>query len=242
MQKSLRRWWVRRATRVIVPSAFLASIVHGWGVDMPRIDLIRNVAVRPVGALPAAAPRRVGLRRVFTAGRLVPWKGFRDVVDVISELPDVHLLIAGDGPDRVRLERSAHQQCPDRVTFLGEVDTRRVWAELSAADVFVLNSTYEGLPHVVLEALSAGTPVVAAAAGGTPELIVNGVNGRLVPPGDHVALREAIGEVLAWRRPRVADEAGATAADTLIRTTLKSLQRAAGLHVDPGAAALVGAP
>ena len=65
------------------------------------------------------------------------------------------------------------------------------------ADLFVLNSSYEGLPHVILEAMRARVPVVATAAGGTPEVVVDGLTGRLVPTGSVEALRAAIAGVLA---------------------------------------------
>jgi len=240
MEKSLRRWWVRRATRVIVPSRFLAGIVDSWGVERHRIDVIANAAFRPMGTLPTATPRRAGRRRIFTAGRLVPWKGMAEVIEAVAEVPGVDLVIAGDGPDRPRLERSVRAGMD--VTFLGEIDVRRVWAELMVADVFVLNSTYEGLPHVVLEALATGTPVVATAAGGTPELIVDGRNGRLVAPGDGDALRKAIVEAMTWPRTRVADDAGQAAVARLTADTLNSLERAANMVRPLGPSAVVSAP
>jgi glycosyltransferase involved in cell wall biosynthesis len=83
------------------------------------------------------------------------------------------------------------------VIFTGGV-TRTCVAELMrASDVFILNSSYEGLPHIVLEAFAAGVPVVAASAGGTPEVMADGGNGLLVPPGDSRRLAEALDTLLA---------------------------------------------
>ncbi|MGH7803559.1 MAG: glycosyltransferase, partial [Candidatus Binatia bacterium] len=83
-----------------------------------------------------------------------------------------------------------------RVLFTGAVPRAEALATLRGADVFVLNSTYEGLPHVVLEAMAEGIPVVATRAGGTPELITDGVHGRLVAPGADEELERAIREVV----------------------------------------------
>jgi glycosyltransferase involved in cell wall biosynthesis len=68
---------------------------------------------------------------------------------------------------------------------------------MAAGDLFVLNSTYEGLPHVVLEAMSLGLPVVATAVGGTPELVQDGKNGRLIAPQDDDALHMVLTELLS---------------------------------------------
>jgi glycosyltransferase involved in cell wall biosynthesis len=83
------------------------------------------------------------------------------------------------------------------VHFAGQVPREGVARYLKAADVFALFSTYEGLPHVVLEAMVAGTPVVASAAGGTPETIREGESGLLVPVGDEAVLAEALTRVLS---------------------------------------------
>jgi glycosyltransferase involved in cell wall biosynthesis len=78
------------------------------------------------------------------------------------------------------------------VEFLGALSRREVLELLSAADAFVLNSTYEGLPHVVLEAMAARVPVVATAVGGTPEVVEDGKTGLLVEPGDRAGLLRAL--------------------------------------------------
>jgi glycosyltransferase involved in cell wall biosynthesis len=83
------------------------------------------------------------------------------------------------------------------VCFTGRVPPEHAFRLLRASDVLVLNSTYEGLPHVVIEAMWAGVPVVATNVGGTPELIEHGATGLLVPPADDRALRRAIQRLLA---------------------------------------------
>ena len=103
------------------------------------------------------------------------------------------LAIAGDGPDRGTLEQHAHRlRLGDRARFLGSVPRERVLRLFRAADASLLSSAWENLPHTVLESLALGSPVIATAVGGVPELVRDGENGLLVPPGDSAALATAI--------------------------------------------------
>jgi glycosyltransferase involved in cell wall biosynthesis len=139
---------------------------------------------------------------LLQVGRLCDVKGQRELIASLPLLArdDVTLLIAGEdleagGEYRNALERQADGLgLGDRVRFLGRRDD--VPALLAAADVLVLPSSIEGLPLVVLEAMAAGVPVVATSVGGTPEAVVDGETGLLVPPGDVHALARALGELL----------------------------------------------
>jgi len=139
--------------------------------------------------IPAGAPL------VGAVGRLHRQKGFTDLITALAQvrehLPAVRLLLVGDGELRGDLE--AHAQAlglSEVVTFAGlRTDIPEILAEL---DLFALPSLWEGLPNVVLEAMAAGLPVVATAVGGTPEVVVDGVSGLLVPPHDPAALAEAL--------------------------------------------------
>jgi glycosyltransferase involved in cell wall biosynthesis len=136
-------------------------------------------------------------------GRLIPHKGIDQIIETLPMLPGVELLVIGDGPERAALEARARALgCDARVIFGGGLPPAEVVAQLRKADAFVLNSRYEGLPHVVLEAFAAGLPVVATAVGGTPELVREGESGLLVSPGDVVRLRAAIQTVLEDRALR----------------------------------------
>ncbi|MGH7551753.1 MAG: glycosyltransferase, partial [Longimicrobiales bacterium] len=86
---------------------------------------------------------------------------------------------------------------------------------LRQADAFVLNSTYEGLPHVVLEAMTAGAPVIATNAGGTGEVVEDEVTGLLVPVGDATVLRSAVERL--WRDPALGSRLTSEAARRLQR-------------------------
>lgn len=183
------------AKRIIVPSDYLKGIVRAWGISPERIEVIYNAIVLDgEGQAPeafASLPKPV----IATAGRLVPWKRVGGIIDAVAALPsdvDGSLLVIGDGPNRSMLETQAAQRLPGRALFAGALKHADTLATMHAADIFVLNSTYEGLSHVLIEALMLGKPVIATNVGGNGELITNEENGLLVPSNDTQALKEAI--------------------------------------------------
>lgn len=128
-------------------------------------------------------------------GRLSVEKGHRYALQALRDVPEVQLLVIGDGKEREPLEKlSADLGIVQRVHFLGErSDARQI---IGTLDVMVLPSLTEGLPNVILEAFAYKTPVVATAVGGVPELVKDGETGWLVPPRDPCALAQAIREAL----------------------------------------------
>lgn len=136
---------------------------------------------------------------LLTVARLDEQKGHRHLLDAIAIVaarrPNLILLLAGEGP----LEGVLRAQCASlgisqRVRFLGY---RRDVPELfEAADIVVLPSLYEGLPLVAIEALGAGRPLVATEVDGTPEVVIEGKTGLLVPPANAAALAAAIERLL----------------------------------------------
>ena len=195
--KALRAWWTRRASRVIVPSRYLAGWVMRWGVPREKIAVIYN-AVEPFdGVQPATAPLRTPLKAV-TVGRLVPLKGVDRVITALVSCPDIGLVIVGDGSERMRLESLVNTlDVADRVYFAGQASQAKTLRLMVACDFLVLNSTHEGLPHVILEAMSLGLPVVATAVGGTPEVVCDGGNGRLIAPADNDALVRVLSQLVS---------------------------------------------
>lgn len=189
--RGLQGWYTALADAVITPSRYLAGIVAGWGVDGARTHIVYNAV-----ALPPASRSDTGpiCHDIVTVARLVPWKGLADLIEVAGEL-GLRLRIVGDGPLRGELEALA-RQCGAKVSFAGHVTHDRIPDEIRSARLFVLNSSYEGLPHIVLEAKAAGVAVLASSAGGTPETIHHGVDGWLVPVNDKVALAAGIRHLL----------------------------------------------
>ena len=144
-----------------------ATILNAVGPPPPPAD--RGVLEREWG-IPVDAPLAVAV------GRLVHQKNHALALEALALLPGVHLAVVGDGELRGDLERLASERgLSDRVAFLGLREDAR--ALVGAADVLVLPSRWEGLPLVALEALAAGTPVVATAARGVRELLVDGRTG-----------------------------------------------------------------
>lgn len=133
-------------------------------------------------------------------GRLSPEKGYRYLIEaftrVVHEHPQAHLILAGDGIERQRLQSLVHQlKLADKVVMLGEIPNG---AQLiSSVRLLVNPSLTEGIPNVILEAFAYKTPVVATAVGGVPELVKDGETGWLVPPRDPRALAQAIREALS---------------------------------------------
>ncbi|MBE2184437.1 MAG: glycosyltransferase family 4 protein, partial [Anaerolineae bacterium] len=187
---------------VIVPSEYLKRMVAGWGVDDAKIQVIYN-------ALPshykASNLSQVEARKeldldpdqplLLTVGRMLPWKGVDHLIAALAQIPEVKLVAAGDGPALAQAQREAAAAgLSERVTFLGSVPRGQVPLWMKAADYVALYSGYEGLSHVLLESLRAGTPVIASDKGGNPEVIAHGVNGLLVPYVNRDALIAALRE------------------------------------------------
>lgn len=200
-------------TRIITPSEYLRRMVIGWGVDPARVQVIYN-ALPPYDGpalTPAAARAHLGLGAgptLLTAARLQPWKGIDHLIAALGHLPEVRLLVAGEGDDLPRL-RALAAPLGERVQFLGRLPREALYVHMQAADYFVLYSGYEGLAHTLLESLRVGTPLIASARGGNVEVVQHDVNGLLVPYADVPALVEALRAAFApAQRERLAQRTG----------------------------------
>jgi glycosyltransferase involved in cell wall biosynthesis len=192
---------LRSARHVFCPSAYLRDVALAWGLDSQRVSVLPNPAPEPPPLPPRAELRaELGLDgdSLVFAGRLGPQKALVVLLEALAGLPGVRLTVAGDGPERAALERRSRELGLDgRVSFLGSVPRERVLRLFRAADAAVLPSAWENFPHTVVEALAVGCPVIATAVGGVPEVVRDGENGLLVPPGDPSALRDAIARFFA---------------------------------------------
>jgi len=186
--KRLRTASLRRARRIIVPSRYLAGLAAGWRLDASRLEVLPNPAPPAVDLEPAGLDSGTF---VFV-GRLTEQKALPVLLDAVDRVDGARLLVVGDGPERARLEARAS----DRVCFAGPLPREAALARLAGARAAVLSSAWENLPHAAVEALSVGTPVVATAVGGVPEVVSDGDNGLLVAPNDPDALADALRRVL----------------------------------------------
>jgi glycosyltransferase involved in cell wall biosynthesis len=194
--RGARNLALRRARGIVIPSESLRDLAVRWGIDAERIEVLPN----PVEA-PAALDEREALRRrhgldgptLVFAGRLSVQKAVDVALEALTRVQDVDLVLAGDGPDAEKLRaRSRELGLDGRARFLGPQSRETVFELLRAADAVVLSSKWENFPHVLVEALAVGTPVIATDTGGVGEIVRDGENGVLVPPGDADALAAAI--------------------------------------------------
>jgi glycosyltransferase involved in cell wall biosynthesis len=184
------------------------------GVPPRKLRVIRNgILVPPSGPGRTETRVRLGLEPgapiVLTVGRFTEQKGHRDLLAavpaVLIRAPRARFLWAGRGPLEEELrQRVRALGLEPHVLLLGQRDDAPDL--MAAADLFVLPSLFEGLPLVVLEAMAAGLPVVGTRVCGNAEVIVDGVTGRLVPPGQPTALAEAVLQVI--RQPDLAGRWG----------------------------------
>jgi glycosyltransferase involved in cell wall biosynthesis len=195
IQPRVIAWTVDRY--LAVSECVARQLRHSFRIPSRKIEVVRNgINLARFHAGPDAGVRASltgGDDRpvVLTVARLEAQKGLHDLIDAARQVPHALFVVAGDGPERSRLEAQARSEgVGDRVRFLGHRDD--IPELLACADVFVMPSLYEGLPLAVMEAMAAGTPVIATAIGGTDELIVDGETGVLVPPANPSALAAAI--------------------------------------------------
>lgn len=232
------------AERVIAVSDALRALALQLGESSDRVKVIGNgidtEKFAPIDR--QEARRRLGLPSnacvLVTVGTLIERKGFHRVIEVIprllSDYPELHyLVVGGAGPEgdfSQRLKALAQEQgVGDRVHFLGALPPEKLNVPLSAADVSVLASAYEGWANVLLEAMACGLPVVATDVGGNAQVVRHEWLGRIVRLGDGAALTEAIHEALSkeWDAGRIREYAIANAWDERIPQLITLLDQVA---------------
>ena len=176
-----------------------------WGIAPDKIQVVHS-ALYPLPVDGRREVLRAQLEYTYptlvSAARLVPWKGFRVLIDTVHSLrerfPDISLIIIGEGEERKKLEKQvASLNLSAHIRFTSRVSKEALGASLKAADVFVLNTVYEGLSHQLIEVMDLGVPIVTTKSGGNPELITDGVNGYLVDFNNQEQLAEAIVRVIS---------------------------------------------
>ena len=194
--RGLRDDVVRRAVHVYTPSAYLAKLATTWGARSDRVSVLPNPGPSELPSSTREELRgRLGLDgpTLAFAGRLTAQKSLDILVEALVSCEGVSLAIAGDGEERASTAALVDRLgLAGRVRLLGPLDRSGVLELFAAADAAVLSSSWENFPHTVVEALAVGTPVIATRVGGVPEVVVDGKNGLLVPPGDPTALADAV--------------------------------------------------
>jgi glycosyltransferase involved in cell wall biosynthesis len=203
-QKAARARQMQAMDGVIVPSQYLKRMVAGWGIDEAKISVVYNALPPHMLTAPqegsnlsqSEARQQLNLPdapTLLTAARLTAWKGVDHLITALQRIPDIHLIVAGEGELLGSLkEQAVVNGLSGRVTFLGKISRDKLAIYMKAADYLVLYSGYEGLSHTLLESLLAGTPVIASDKGGNPEVVQHNINGLLVPYVDLEALTTTI--------------------------------------------------
>lgn len=196
----------------VVSHAVKSSVIEKEGADPKKVRVIPNGVEVPENGLPRDVARdsarsRLGLHGSGpVVGCVANFNRYKDhstlvkaAQTAVADLPETTFVLVGDGPLRATIEEQVHTVGLDaNFVFTGTIpDTSRA---MSAFDLFVLPSLEEGMPNVVLEAMAAGLPVVATAVGGTPEVVVDGKTGLLVPPRSSASLAAAMLELTRDRR------------------------------------------
>ncbi len=186
--RKVQKGVVRRASVVVTPSIYFRDLVRGWAKRPECVHTIYN------GIAFADAPEvKEKPKTIITAGRLVPWKGFEALIEMMVDMPDWTLEIAGDGPDRARLEEAINAcGVGDRVKLFGQIPREELMERLAQARVFVLNTSFESFSFQTVEAMYTSTPVVVTSIGNLSEIVEDGTEGVLVSPDDTAAIRAAI--------------------------------------------------
>jgi glycosyltransferase involved in cell wall biosynthesis len=191
--RRIQRFVVGHANLVITPSRYFARLVGNWfhsSEKKPNIVPIYNGV--DLSQIPHPHSQYEP-KTLISAGRLVPWKGFAGLIRALPRLSGWQLSIAGDGPEKEKLKSlAAELGVADRITWLGSISRSDLIARIQSSQIFALNTSFESFSFQVVEAMAAGTPVIATNIGNLSEIIENGIDGILITPDDATALVKAI--------------------------------------------------
>jgi glycosyltransferase involved in cell wall biosynthesis len=203
--RKIQRKVAQNARKVITPSYYLKGIVKGWGAKEDNIKVIYNSVnfdfVNIIDKKEAQEKIRIKGKLIFSIARLVPWKGFEMLINLWPELlekdSDLKLVIAGSGPEEENLKSLVKKnKLEDKVFLVGKIEHKDLSTYFSASDVFVLNSGYEGLSHVLIESMAHKLPIIASSKGGNVEVIEDDVNGFLAKYNDKEEWKRSILELV----------------------------------------------
>jgi glycosyltransferase involved in cell wall biosynthesis len=198
--RKIERAVANAAEGVIVPSEYLKGIVGAWGIPEKKIQVAYNaVPLGTPGEVPEAVAR-LPRPLIASVGRLVPWKGMDGLIEAVGELRgrgiQASLAIVGEGPEAEPLLAHATTTLTDGFAFTGALSHPDTLAVMRHADAFVLNTSYEGLSHTLIEAMLLGKPIVTTAAGGNRELTTDGEDALWADPEDPKTLAECLARLI----------------------------------------------
>lgn len=199
IRQKIQHFVFKKSKAIVVPSEYLKRLLTVY-YHLPenKIFTIYNAAEENK----TNNERNPKPNQILTTGRLVPWKNVDEIILAVKilskEISDIKLVIAGEGPELENLKNLAENlSVKDKVIFTGKVPRTETRNLRNQSEIFILNSTYEGLPHTVLSSFSASIPVIATNIPGTNEAVYDGETGLLVPPHQPKLLATAIKRLLA---------------------------------------------
>ena len=189
----------RLVTKYIVSCNAVQQVLHKREeIPYNKIVIIYNGTELPVGSrvsFPIDWPVPSNSLSICCVGRLTEAKGQHYLLEALSKLvvkfPNLHTIFFGDGPEKENLIEITNQyNLSAKVSFFGYINDLKNWLPLF--DIFVLPSEWEGISMAILEAMTYALPIITTSTGGNPEIILDGVNGLLIPPKDTDALTSAL--------------------------------------------------
>lgn len=193
--RALQKFVASSADQVVTPSKFFRELVAGWLKDPDRVQHIYNgIQIVDEGVPDDVLPYDKREKVIMTAGRLVPWKGFFKLIEMMKDLPDWKLVIVGEGPDHeALLAGCAKHGVEDRVSLTGSVSRDELLDDyLRKARVFVLNTSFESFSFQIVEAMYSGLPVITTDVCNLSEMITHDEEGILVKVDDISSIEAAI--------------------------------------------------
>jgi len=198
----LEKWVAKNVKQIITPSNYLKDIVSKWGIEADKIKIIYN-SIDDLSfehdLTKEEAQNKIGIKGdiLLSIGRLVPWKGFNSLIKIMPDLLAKNirfkLIIIGSGPERERLKDLIENlNLKNYVFLIGQVKYSEIVYYFRATDLFILNTAYEGLSHVLLEAMQFEVPIITTFIGGNPEIIEHNYNGLLIEYDNRKGFKKAI--------------------------------------------------
>lgn len=190
IQKSV----ANRSNGIITPSEYFQKLVSDWVKDSRKVIHIYN-GVKEIRE-PEDITYEEKEKMMISAGRLVPWKGFDTLIDLMKDLNEWRLVIAGDGPYKSALEEKIKKaNVENRVDLTGSIPRESLMKKINEARIFVLNTSFESFSFQVVESMYIGTPVITTNIGNLKEIIEDGKEGVLVEPNDKKSIKIAVEKI-----------------------------------------------
>ena len=180
--KFSRGWTATKADIVITPSRHLSNVVKNWGVKADKLKVIYNGTRITNNEFSKSNSNTI---KLITVGRLAPWKNVNKIIEAVHLLKNqdlkINLIIVGSGPEDLDLKKQVNNlNLTNEVIFTGQKKYLELKEYYKRADIYIQASGYEGLPHVLLEAINFDLAIISTPIGGTNEILQDGKNGFIL--------------------------------------------------------------